>query len=74
MLQIATKQGEEKRATARPRRHGASVRQPWTQGEAAGRKLRAPSAKRKSRSQTNHAVTRVVHSRRRFRAGSSGQY
>ena len=35
MLQMATKQGEEERATARPRRHGASVRQPWTRGGAA---------------------------------------
>ena len=60
MLQMATKQGEEERATARPRRHGASVRQPWTRGGAAGEKTPDAVRERKSRGRTSHTVTRSL--------------
>ena len=56
---MATKQGEEERATARPRKHGASVRQPWTQGGAKEEKTPGAVRERKSRGRTSHhAVTR----------------
>ena len=50
MLQTATGQGEE-HATARPRRHGASVRQPWTRGGAAEGKTPGAVRERQSSSE-----------------------